>query len=123
MQDIDIARVCHEANRVIQIHQADPTIPVSEAWDEISLDIRNSAVTGVRNRLRLNLSPAEMHQSWCDQKLAGGWGYGPVKDEALKEHPLLIPYEQLPADQQVKDALFSAIVDACAVAGDVEFTD
>lgn len=43
----DIARVCHEANRAMQINQADPTIPVSPSWDELDAETRASATDGV----------------------------------------------------------------------------
>lgn len=35
------------------------------------------------------------HDIWAQQRLAQGWKYGAVRDDALKTHPDLIPYEQL----------------------------
>ena len=35
------------------------------------------------------------HEVWAKQRLSEGWRYGPRRDDALKEHPCLIPYEQL----------------------------
>ena len=39
-----IARVCHEANRALQVAQADPTIPVAAPWDDCGAEMQASAV-------------------------------------------------------------------------------
>jgi hypothetical protein len=46
---------------------------------------------------------AATHVAWMNHKLRDGWKLGPVKDEAKKEHPCLVPYEQLPLAQRKKD--------------------
>ena len=35
------------------------------------------------------------HDVWARQRMSEGWRYGPRRDDARKEHPLLVPYEQL----------------------------
>lgn len=104
-----IARVVHEANTALQVEQADPTIPVSPHWDDLDVETRESAIDGVRGVMAGN-TPEESHTNWCRFKESKGWVLGPVKDEAKKEHPLLVPYAQLPESQKLKDALFVAIV-------------
>jgi hypothetical protein len=104
-----IARVVHEANRALQIEQADPTIPVSRAWDDTDAETQRSAVEGVQGVLNGN-TPEQSHDGWTRFKLENGWTLGPVKDEATKQHPLLVPYDDLPPSQRVKDHLFVAIV-------------
>jgi hypothetical protein len=47
---------------------------------------------------------------------AEGWTYGDVKDFGRKTHPTLLPFDELPTDQQLKDRLFIAIVRALAPA-------
>jgi hypothetical protein len=111
----DIARVCHEANRAMQINQADPTIPVSPSWDELDAETRASATDGVVAILDDGVTPEGSHENWCRFKREHGWVLGPVKDETKKEHPLLVPYSELPAEQRTKDALFHAIVTTLAV--------
>jgi hypothetical protein len=113
MKADEIARVCHEANRALQIIQNDPAIPVSAPWNSLDPETRQSAIDGVLFRIEHPETTTERsHQNWCDFKLANGWRVGPVKDEALKEHPLLVPFSELPESQRVKDTLFIAIVDA-----------
>lgn len=105
----DIARVTHEANRAIQIATGDPA--VSPHWEEAPEWQRNSAVDGVEKALA-GATPEQLHESWCDFKRADGWVHGPVKNEALRTHPCLVPYAELPEDQRAKDAVFAAIVTA-----------
>jgi hypothetical protein len=45
-----IARVVHEANRALQIEQADPSIPVSPSWDDTDEETQRSAVEAENNR-------------------------------------------------------------------------
>lgn len=104
-----IAHVVHEANRAVQIEQADPTIAVSPLWEHLDAETRASAVDGVLGVLAGN-SPEESHRNWVRFKRERGWTLGPVKDVADKRHPLLVPYADLPEEQRLKDALFCAVV-------------
>lgn len=109
MTPIQIARVVHEANRALQIEQADPTIPVSPPWDELDDETWDSAIDGVVSVID-GASPEESHANWVRFKREHGWKFGPVKDEAKKEHPLLVDYYDLPHRQKIKDHLFVSIV-------------
>ena len=35
------------------------------------------------------------HDVWARQRFSEGWRYGPKRDDALKEHPCLVPYNEL----------------------------
>ena len=41
-----------------------------------------------------------VHEVWAAGRLAAGWKYGPVRDERKKEHPCLIPYEDLSEEEK-----------------------
>ena len=43
------------------------------------------------------------HDVWAQQRMESGWKYGPQRDDLRKEHPCLIPYEQLPESEQEYD--------------------
>jgi len=43
------------------------------------------------------------HEVWARQRLAEGWTHGPHRDDAKKEHPCLMPYEQLPEREKEYD--------------------
>lgn len=113
MSPINIARVCHEANRALQKIQADQSIPVSAPWEELDQHYVDSSIDGVRGVLN-GSTPEQSHENWMAFKLENGWRLGPVKDEAKKEHPLLVPYAELDDAARVKDDLFVAIVKALA---------
>ena len=104
----DIARVCHEANRALQIVNGDP---ISPPWDELDGETQTSATSGVDGVIRGN-TPEMSHESWCEFKLFHGWRYGHEKNTEAKTHPCLVPYDELPPEQKLKDALFVAVVQA-----------
>ncbi|MBS3692601.1 RyR domain-containing protein [Rhodococcus qingshengii] len=106
-----IARIAHEANRALQVETGDPA--VSPHWDDAPSWQRESAVDGVRKAID-GATPEQLHQSWCEFKRADGWQSGKVKDADAKTHPCLVDYGNLPADQKLKDDVFSAVVSALA---------
>jgi len=105
-----VAMVCHEANRAYCGGLGDHSqVPWGEApeWQQ------NSAVCGVLFHLENpDSKPSDSHDNWLLQKKMDGWVYGPVKDTDKKEHPCMVPYEELPAGQRRKDSLFIGIVKA-----------
>lgn len=104
-----IARVVHEANRLLQVAQNDPRIPVSSHWDSLSQETKNSAKNGVQGVLDGN-TPEQSHQNWMKFKKENGWTWGAVKDEVAKTHPNMLEYDQLLAVQKLKDDQFVNIV-------------
>lgn len=109
-RDIDIARVCHEVNRAYCTALGDFSQP---AWEDAPLWQKDSALLGVKlHTSNPDASAAASHESWMAQKLAEGWGYGPVKDPTNKTHPCILPFNQLPVAQQAKDFIFRGVVHA-----------
>lgn len=106
-----IARICHEANRVIQDVQNDPAI--SPHWEDAPGWQQQSAIEGVHKAID-GATPEQLHESWCEFKTNDGWVYGEVKDAEAKTHPCLVPYAELPPEQRLKDHVFKAIVAAFA---------
>ena len=37
-----------------------------------------------------------VHEVWAQSRINEGWRYGEERNDALKHHPCLIPYEELP---------------------------
>ena len=110
MSPEQIAKVCHDANMSFcQVIGDNSQVP----WEQAPEWQRESAVKGVVF-LKENPAahPSSQHESWMDEKLKAGWKYGPVKDAEKKEHPCLVPYDQLPTNQKLKDHLFQGVVKA-----------
>lgn len=109
--DEEVARVVHEANRALQDIDGDEC--PSPPWASEDPAVRALTVRGVA-LARAGRSPEELHEAWCDGKRADHWVYGEVKSSAAKTHPCLVPYRELPENQQAKDRLLHAIVTALA---------
>jgi hypothetical protein len=106
----EISRVCHEVNRAYCQAIGDNSQP---AWEDAQKWQRDSAMLGVK--LHTNNpeeSAAASHESWMDQKVAEGWGYGPEKNTELKQHPCIVHFDELPVEQQAKDFIFRGVVHA-----------
>ncbi len=43
------------------------------------------------------------HDVWAVGRISQGWSWGPVRDDALKQHPCLVPYEGLSEDEKEYD--------------------
>jgi len=48
------------------------------------------------------------HEIWARQRLRDGWTYGPERNDPRKEHPSLIPYEELSDSERAYDEIMSA---------------
>lgn len=109
---VAIAKVAHEANRAwCQAHgdHSQPPWEAAPAWQV------ESAIDGVQFVLLNPGAPdSASHDNWSAHKRAEGWTYGPVKDPEARTHPCLVPFEDLPPEQQAKDRLFRAVVLALA---------
>jgi len=43
------------------------------------------------------------HEIWAQKRIAQGWKYGEKRNDKKKEHPCLVPYEDLPEYEKVYD--------------------
>lgn len=108
----DCARICHTANKAWCEFNGDNSQPT---WEEAALWQRDSAVNGVTfHQLNPDAGDDASHNNWMAEKLAAGWVYGETKnpDTLPPTHPCLVPFDQLPRDQQFKDKLFRTLVHA-----------
>ena len=109
MNSESIAKVCHEVNRAYCQAMGDDSQP---AWEDAPEWQRSSASLGVVLHTENNVGPEASHASWMAQKVAEGWVYGEVKDSDAKTHHCIVPFDQLPKEQQAKDFIFRAVVHA-----------
>lgn len=104
-----VAKVCHEANRAFCQTLGDDSQPT---WEDAPDWQKESAIKGVEYHLENadTAKPEDSHVSWMKQKEEDGWVYGEKKDPGKKTHPCMVPFGQLPVDQQAKDYIFRGIV-------------
>ena len=85
-----------------------------ESWSFAPDWQKESAVYGVQFHLdNPDADASASHDNWLDEKLADGWIYGDEKDPERKLHPCILPFEDLPEHQQIKDHLFKSVVETC----------
>ena len=44
-----------------------------------------------------------VHEVWADSRISEGWQYGEERNDTMKHHPCLIPYEELPEIEKEYD--------------------
>ena len=44
-----------------------------------------------------------VHEVWAQTRISQGWTYGAERNDTLKQHPCLVPYEDLPEEERVYD--------------------
>lgn len=56
------------------------------------------SLTELRESLARNV-----HDVWAESRIREGWRFGETKNETLKTHPCLVPYEELPESEKEYD--------------------
>jgi hypothetical protein len=108
MKKEDIAKVCHEVNKAYCEAQGDLS---QLTWEDAPSWQVVSAINGVTFILaNPDIDASASHENWMKKKLSQGWKYGETKDANQKTHPCLVPYVELPVEQQIKDHIFRSIV-------------
>ena len=44
-----------------------------------------------------------VHEVWAQNRMEQGWTYGEERNDTLKQHPCLVPYEELPEVEKAYD--------------------
>lgn len=44
-----------------------------------------------------------VHEVWAQSRISQGWTYGAQRSDALKQHPCLVPYNELPEVEKAYD--------------------
>ena len=70
-------------------------IPKPENLDGIQL---SDELNGLVEAMAKNV-----HDVWAQSRIEQGWTYGPERNDVLKHHPCLVPYEELPEEEKAYD--------------------
>lgn len=105
------ARAAHEAIRALQIAHNEPGVALP--WPQVAKDIRESCKIGVKRVIENpDIEDEELHNSWVETKKSQGYTYGPKRDDVLKQHHCMVPYNELSAHDRSKDLIFRSVVKA-----------
>lgn len=74
-------------------------IPNPENLEEVILD---KNLEELMEKLAKNT-----HENWAKQRMKDGWKYGERRDDIKKEHPSLVPYENLSEEEKEYDRITS----------------
>jgi ryanodine receptor 2 len=50
-----------------------------------------------------------VHEVWAETRINQGWTYGEQRNDELKTHPCLVPYEELPEEEKEYDRNTSTV--------------
>ena len=67
--------------------------PIDTSGVELTVDIKILTEQLAKNT----------HDIWAKNRIAEGWVYGENRDDQKKEHPCLVPYEDLPDNEKQYD--------------------
>jgi len=85
---------------------------VPEPWQQRNESFRLQMTEHVESLRGKPLpTPEEAHDSWWRKYEEMGWKYGDVRDPVAKTHPDMVPFGDLPKDEQDKDEIFLALVE------------
>ena len=108
------AKICYQANKALCEINGDFS---QVDWENASDDNKKSAISTVMSVADMVVSgrvatAKDLFEIWKKFKIANGYVYGPVKDDAKKTHPCIVDYENLPEFQRKKDELLLSIIEA-----------
>jgi ryanodine receptor 2 len=70
------------------------------------IDTKNVSLPADLVSLRERLSE-NAHDLWATQRMADGWVWGPQRNDGQKQHPCLVPYDELPESEKEYDRLLA----------------
>ncbi|SDG85916.1 RyR domain-containing protein [Pseudomonas flavescens] len=83
------------------------------AWADTEESYQQGLVAGVTAYVAdPELTPEAEHKAWLEARVADGWTHGSAFDAGPKNHPLILPFEELPQDHKNMAVVLHATVHA-----------
>lgn len=100
------AKWIYEGTRLENVAAGRPINP--EPWEQRDEYFRENMIKAVNLQCGPNrvTSPEELHNRWVSAYEKMGWKYGPVRNVEKKEHPDMVPFNELGKLEQDKDFVF-----------------
>lgn len=114
-----IAKVIHSANRAYV--DALGGRAVNLTWEEIREEERQGLIKAISSMIINPQTPSVSHEQWCLAREKDGWTKDVKYDYNRKTTPNLVPYDQLPLEEQFKDHLYMGL--ASIFYGSLEIED
>jgi len=80
-------------------------------WEDAPMYMREGLQLAIKHGFEHGVDPRKGHEDWMTSRIAEGWTLGPVKSIENKISPCLIPYDDLPYHQRVKDSVRAGVVE------------
>lgn len=107
-----LPKMCHEINRTICKVYGDDSQKSWEDAPEWQVKATYNLILEIGQCLINGKPPSskETHEKWVEDKLRDGWKYGIEKNADMKTHPLLVPFEELPFKERLKDTMIKMVI-------------
>lgn len=108
---IDVARLAHAA----VVEHTTVFGEVAIAWDDLEDNDRELFIQMIREfAAHPEWTPEQQHQTWVDIRLREDWQYGATVDYRRRRHPLLVPFDRLSREEQMRRRLIVGVVTSLA---------
>lgn len=74
----------------------------TETYTPQPIDTKDVVLPEELNKMAEQMAK-NVHEIWSETRIAQGWTYGSVRNDANKKHPCLVPYEELSEEEKVYD--------------------
>jgi hypothetical protein len=99
------------------IHKCVGTIPRIDGskppkWSKLSFEDKQLSYRAIINILNNypKFTPEDAHEVWMKAKINQGWKYGEQYNETAKLHPSIVPYDELPDSEKLKDEIWASLI-------------
>lgn len=75
---------------------------ITHGYEPLPIDVSDVSLPEELDGLVESLAK-NVHEVWAKSRKDQGWTYGPQRNDQMKQHPCLVPYEELPEEEKDYD--------------------